>query len=512
MVSQLGFEPFAILSYSTVEINDASRSGNRHGLIGSFSTDASCIVPGRYGFTWTRDGLNCESLVYICERIISVKDEYCSEHMLIEPRTRQRLGALARSMWAGHVAQRNRQRWFSWAALAICSCSHLPTQCQLRTPMLMLNETETETRTEIMMAQKNRTALTVRYKSKSLPPPPKVRFCITPVLHPLRVLLAKDLSHVPCKFFKVGACTAGSSCPFSHVVPEPGQKEACAWFVKGNCKFGHKCALAHILPGQSMAMDRKNKKAAQAAAAATTAAEKGTLGPKDGSKDVAARGGATRKRDGHLTSAVTGHTGAHGNGTAAHGGSGRNALLTGGSTAPTRILSSSSTSTPSTRPPINMPLKAPISPSAPAPSLKDTDFASFALDEMEGVDSPAPQGQGKTDHETKEEQEHGKPPSDAATSDLARVADVGHPRRESQPPSPVHLPTSAPRPSAPLATSNFGPIGSPPSATRSNGLLASRKVAGTISPGTSPRSNSGANFLHPSMNHGTHSSNRIDYN
>ncbi|KAF9051277.1 hypothetical protein BJ165DRAFT_1326211, partial [Panaeolus papilionaceus] len=60
---------------------------------------------------------------------------------------------------------------------------------------------------------------------------------------------AKDLSHVPCKFFKVGGCTAGSSCPFSHSSAEPGsQKEACTWFVKGNCKFGHKCALAHILP------------------------------------------------------------------------------------------------------------------------------------------------------------------------------------------------------------------------------------------------------------------------
>ncbi|KAF8331791.1 hypothetical protein F5887DRAFT_1175533 [Amanita rubescens] len=321
-------------------------------------------------------------------------------------------------------------------------------------------------------------------------------------ISPHTLLIAKDLSHVPCKFFKVGACTAGSSCPFSHVVPEPGQKEACAWFVKGNCKFGHKCALAHILPGQSMAMDRKNKKAAQAAAAAATAAEKGILGPKDGSKDATARGTVARKRDGHLSTSVAGHTGPHGNGSAAHGGSGRNALLTGGSTAPTRILSSSSASTPSTRPPINMPLKAPISPSAPAPSLKDTDFASFAaIDEMEGVDLPAPQGQGKTDHETKEEQEYGNPPSDAGTSDLARVADVGQPRRESQPPSPVHLPTSAPRPSAPPAMTNFGPIGSPPSATRTNGLLASRKVPGTISPGTSPRSNSGANFLHPNINH-----------
>ncbi|KAJ6557812.1 hypothetical protein B0H19DRAFT_868238, partial [Mycena capillaripes] len=60
---------------------------------------------------------------------------------------------------------------------------------------------------------------------------------------------AKDLSHVPCKFYKVGSCTAGSSCPFSHSMVEPGgQKDVCAWFVKGNCKFGHKCALAHVLP------------------------------------------------------------------------------------------------------------------------------------------------------------------------------------------------------------------------------------------------------------------------
>ncbi|EJC98210.1 uncharacterized protein FOMMEDRAFT_49192, partial [Fomitiporia mediterranea MF3/22] len=60
---------------------------------------------------------------------------------------------------------------------------------------------------------------------------------------------AKDLSHVPCKFFRVGSCTAGASCPFSHQVQQPGQqKDVCAWFIKGNCKFGHKCALAHILP------------------------------------------------------------------------------------------------------------------------------------------------------------------------------------------------------------------------------------------------------------------------
>jgi hypothetical protein len=30
----------------------------------------------------------------------------------------------------------------------------------------------------------------------------------------------KDLSHVPCRFFKVGGCTAGLACPFSHSLGE----------------------------------------------------------------------------------------------------------------------------------------------------------------------------------------------------------------------------------------------------------------------------------------------------
>ncbi|KAF8320315.1 hypothetical protein DL93DRAFT_1831198 [Clavulina sp. PMI_390] len=98
----------------------------------------------------------------------------------------------------------------------------------------------------------------------------------------------KDLSHVPCRFFKAGACTAGASCPFSHATSEPGQpKGICQWYVKGNCKFGHKCALAHVLPGQPMNMDRKNKRAEQQAAkAGATAAAAGSGGsapsaPKD---------------------------------------------------------------------------------------------------------------------------------------------------------------------------------------------------------------------------------------
>jgi cleavage and polyadenylation specificity factor subunit 4 len=32
--------------------------------------------------------------------------------------------------------------------------------------------------------------------------------------------LLSSLDHVPCRFFKQGACTAGDSCPFSHSMPE----------------------------------------------------------------------------------------------------------------------------------------------------------------------------------------------------------------------------------------------------------------------------------------------------
>ncbi|KAJ7359756.1 hypothetical protein DFH08DRAFT_769788, partial [Mycena albidolilacea] len=236
---------------------------------------------------------------------------------------------------------------------------------------------------------------------------------------------AKDLSHVPCKFYKVGSCTAGSSCPFSHSLVEAGgQKDVCAWFVKGNCKFGHKCALAHVLPGQTMAMDRKNKKAAQIAAS--------------GAKNGESKGRGGNKRDG--------------------GNNSRNApnLLAGGSTAPTRA-----------RPPMNMPLKATISPSAPAPPLKDTDFASFGvLDESNQL--PTAPARNKSPSPT-------VPKSSSPT-----------------------LPVSAPRrPSVSSPTKDFGPIGSPPSSatspssrmhsgtppTQGNGFLSTSPFS---APGTKP--------------------------
>ncbi|KAK9457485.1 hypothetical protein V1511DRAFT_455303 [Dipodascopsis uninucleata] len=59
---------------------------------------------------------------------------------------------------------------------------------------------------------------------------------------------SKNLSHVPCKFFRQGTCQAGNTCPFSHSMDSQLEQAPCKYFQKGNCKFGAKCALAHILP------------------------------------------------------------------------------------------------------------------------------------------------------------------------------------------------------------------------------------------------------------------------
>jgi hypothetical protein len=58
----------------------------------------------------------------------------------------------------------------------------------------------------------------------------------------------KNTSHVPCKFYRQGACQAGKACPFLHSDEPLTERAPCKYFTKGNCKFGHKCALAHILP------------------------------------------------------------------------------------------------------------------------------------------------------------------------------------------------------------------------------------------------------------------------
>lgn len=56
-----------------------------------------------------------------------------------------------------------------------------------------------------------------------------------------------NTSHVPCKFFRQGACQAGNACPFSHDLSMAAEN-VCKYFAKGNCKFGPKCANIHVLP------------------------------------------------------------------------------------------------------------------------------------------------------------------------------------------------------------------------------------------------------------------------
>ncbi|KAF3763996.1 hypothetical protein M406DRAFT_227591, partial [Cryphonectria parasitica EP155] len=56
-----------------------------------------------------------------------------------------------------------------------------------------------------------------------------------------------NTAHVPCKFFRQGACQAGSACPFSHDIGAAAET-VCKYFAKGNCKFGPKCANIHVLP------------------------------------------------------------------------------------------------------------------------------------------------------------------------------------------------------------------------------------------------------------------------
>ncbi|KAJ2722008.1 hypothetical protein GGI07_003598 [Coemansia sp. Benny D115] len=51
--------------------------------------------------------------------------------------------------------------------------------------------------------------------------------------------------HIPCKFYKHGNCTAGTSCYFSHDMSLFADKAVCKYFVKGNCRYGNKCALIH---------------------------------------------------------------------------------------------------------------------------------------------------------------------------------------------------------------------------------------------------------------------------
>lgn len=49
----------------------------------------------------------------------------------------------------------------------------------------------------------------------------------------------------PCRFFALGHCAKGSSCPYSHEKDEKTQA-FCEFYAAGTCTFGSKCALPHI--------------------------------------------------------------------------------------------------------------------------------------------------------------------------------------------------------------------------------------------------------------------------
>jgi hypothetical protein len=369
---------------------------------------------------------------------------------------------------------------------------------------------------------------------------------VTPGYYHANWLPAKDLSHVPCKFYRVGSCTAGLSCPFSHSSPSrssasndpnPQPKDVCAWFVKGTCKFGHKCALAHVLPGQSMAMDRKNKKAAQIAANAQGGG--GQSGGKGG-KGNKARGDQAHGNSGTGSIAITANSNTTVNSTAPRG---NNPLLSG-STAPTRSVhtiphpsspapatgltstnpqpSSTNSSPTATRMPMPT-LKATISPSAPAPPLKDTDFASFAMMGMGSEDigvigelASAPALPHARSDGRKEGEDANKAPPPTSPLPLSnpsrRVTSTHHHNRPSHDFGPIGSPPrSSPRTHSNLNLNNithlngFSPATSPPTATQQN-ITQSEFVFSGTSPFSAPAATTTSTQFFSSSSHDPSSS------
>jgi len=209
-----------------------------------------------------------------------------------------------------------------------------------------------------------------------------------------------------------------------------------------------------------MAMDRKNKKAAQ-------------LADRSEKPDRGGKGGRTNTRR-------------DGNPSVAPNTTNRNNLLGTGSTAPTRMLSP--TAAPNSRPPM---MQATLSPSAPAPPL-----ASFGdLDDLEGAGRlPTAPAQGKPDSQDNMT----TITVDVMASSEDTTPDSDHPKPKSTA-SPGPLPTSAPRtattPTKPKF--DFGPIGSPPTGSS----LSSSRLNPNGAPGTSPHhvngvsGSPGANYI-----------------
>merc|ERR1739848_202447 len=57
--------------------------------------------------------------------------------------------------------------------------------------------------------------------------------------------------HVPCRYYLVGQCNRGDSCPYAHDTDRPVHvKEEgppiCAYFLAGHCTYGDTCRFRHL--------------------------------------------------------------------------------------------------------------------------------------------------------------------------------------------------------------------------------------------------------------------------
>jgi hypothetical protein len=48
----------------------------------------------------------------------------------------------------------------------------------------------------------------------------------------VQLLTGLDTSHVPCKFYRQGACQAGKACPFLHSDEPVTERAPCKYFTK----------------------------------------------------------------------------------------------------------------------------------------------------------------------------------------------------------------------------------------------------------------------------------------
>lgn len=63
----------------------------------------------------------------------------------------------------------------------------------------------------------------------------------------------------PCRFYAMGTCTKGPSCPYSH--GQGAKKQAyCLFYLQGTCKYGVRCELPHIKPGKPKLEQRNQTK------------------------------------------------------------------------------------------------------------------------------------------------------------------------------------------------------------------------------------------------------------